>query len=315
MRITLKVLFIIIFLSASALQAATGHGGVPGIQQRLNLDARFMSLGSAYDAVSYDSDGIYYNPAGLVTLANPIVTLSYLPVWDNLTHIFFAGIGFDTKYLPIGIGFINMSTKGIKQRTDSPEVEGLMEYRDFTLYAATGVEVLPHFSLGARSGFYYQKIYTYEGWGIGADLSFLWRVKDPYKYTKNKLMRILQPISFGIILYNVLPPQITLSTGSISFPLLVKGSLTYRYPTLWKILNIETGFGVESIPDGNSTIVNSGIELTMWKFFFLRGGYKITDKTFTIGSGVTMRDITFDYGLSLLSAGINYYTINVKVEF
>ncbi|HEC93508.1 MAG TPA: hypothetical protein ENI51_11115, partial [Candidatus Atribacteria bacterium] len=130
--------FISIFLACLSFNLySSGHGGVSGVQQRISIDARFMSLADAYDAISYDSSSTYFNSGGLVNIANPVLFVSYMPVWDNLTHIFFLGTGFRTEYLPVGIGIVNMGSTGIKVRSDSPEVDSLMDYKDISLFVSS----------------------------------------------------------------------------------------------------------------------------------------------------------------------------------
>lgn len=308
--------FISIFLACLSFNLySSGHGGVSGVQQRISIDARFMSLADAYDAISYDSSSTYFNSGGLVNIANPVLFVSYMPVWDNLTHIFFLGTGFRTEYLPVGIGIVNMGSTGIKVRSDSPEVDSLMDYKDISLFVSSAYEILPAFSVGLRTGFYYQSILNYNDWGIGLDISFLWRAKNPYEFTKSKVMRILQPISFGIIFYNILPPTINLCYKNVSFPLMIKNSITYRFKTLWKVVNPELGIGMEFIPAAKSFNFNIGTEFILWRCFYIRSGYKITEKIFTIGTGVDMMNITVDYGITPLSGGFNFYTLNLKIEF
>ncbi|MBN1898534.1 MAG: hypothetical protein JW827_07125, partial [Spirochaetes bacterium] len=275
---------ITIFMVISLISYSRGHGGVTGFQQRINIDAKFMSLADAYDAITYDSSSIYYNPGGLVNIKDTVLFVSYMPVWDNLTHIYFVGAGFDTGFLPLGIGVINIGSTGIKERSDSPEVIDLLDYQDISLFASTGLELVNGFSIGVRGGFYYQKVSTYHDWGAGLDASFLWRVKNPYDFTKSRIMRILQPISFGVIFYNILPPEINLYEKSIKFPLMVKGSLSYRFRTAWNFLDTEIGLGIESISELDSYQYNTGIEFKLWKIFYIRGGYKIEDEIFTLGS-------------------------------
>ncbi|MDD5065817.1 MAG: hypothetical protein PHF84_02095 [bacterium] len=308
------LVFLILFSIPHDLCSLSG-GGISGVLQRVNLDARFMSLGSAFDSLSYDASGVYYNPAGLAFLPDMMLLASYMPVWDNLTHLFFVGTGFKTKYFPMGVGLISVDTSGIKVRRDSPVVTDLMEYGEVALFCSGAYEVITSFSVGLRLGFHNLNIYHYNDWGIGADLSLLWHVRNPYEFTKSKLMRFLQPFSLGIVLYNILPPSVKLYQKSVSYPLMMKSSLSYQFRTIGNFLRPELGVGFQSIFENKATDFSTGLELTFWNFFYVRGGYSVVDGMFSIGSGIEMMNIIVDYGLLPLKAGLKFYTLNLKVKF
>lgn len=316
MKKFLKIFIVLISLQLLLTNLySSGHGGASGVQQRITIDAKLLGLANAYDAISYDCSSIYYNSAGLIDTDDPVLFVSYMPVWDNLTDVFFIGTKFRVGSLPLGLGIMNIGSSGIKERDDSPEVKSLIEYKDISCFISSAYEFLPDLSIGIRAGLYFQKIINYNDWGIGLDFSLLWRVTDPYKFTKSKIMRFLNLFSFGVIVYNVLPPKIKLAYKSVSMPLMVKSSISYRFPVLWDFLSPELGFGLETIPVSESSCCNAGLEFTLWKFFYIRAGYKITDKVFTVGSGIDMLNITIDYGLTPIQRGINYYTLNLKIKF
>lgn len=310
-------LYIIILLYVSLLpvQQWGASGGITGVEQRLDLDARMLSLSGAHDALSDNVESIYYNPAGLSFTRKINLFCSYLPVWDNLTSLYFVGTAFSAKYVPIGIGFLNISSEGIPVRSNSPEVTGTAGYQDLSFYLSTAYQIWPGFSTGLRINMIYKDMFNYNDFGFGTDLSILWRVEKPYAFTKSKFMEIVQPISFGLIVRNVIPPSITLKQAEERYPVELVNSLSYRFKEYFKFLRPELGLGLNVIPEYDSTVFNMGLDLTLWSSLFVRTGYKVIDRIFTIGSGIKMRNIIIDYGMSALLIDSNYYTLNLKASF
>lgn len=308
-----SVLVLIFFLYCTIqIQAA---GGYAGASQRLSLDAKMMSLSGAYDSISDSIESIYYNPAGLTFIKDIALSCAYMPVWDNLTSIYFIGSAVSTKYFPVGIGILNIDTEGIPVRSTSPEISKTITYQDISVYLAFGYTLWPGLSTGLRFNITHKKILSYNGTGIGADISFLWRVENPYAFTKNKFMEIVQPVSFGVIFYNVLPPSITLKESRERYPLEIKNSLSYRFKKCFKFLDPELGLGMNMIPKYSSYVFNMGLDLSLWQVLYLRSGYKVTDKVFTIGTGVKMKNVIVDYGMSSLVVDRSIYTLNMKIFF
>lgn len=308
-------IFLLFFHTLKNPLYSLSQGGVFGFQQRIDFDARLMSLAGSCDALAFDVNSIYYNPSGLTHISRPSLSVAYMPVWDNLTQIFFIGTGFKTKYVPIGIGVINLNSEGIKQRGDTPDIISLMEYRDLSFFAGTAYEIIPYLSIGARIGFYYLQLFQYNDWGLGLDLSLLWRFENRIRFTKSKLLRIMRPISLGLVFNNILPPSMKLYETKTSFPLMIKNSISYRFPTLYKIFNSELGMGLEIIPIHKIYNFSFGAEFKLWNILYLRSGYSISKETFTIGTGIDVNNIIVDYGVMPLKAGIRFYTINCKIKF
>lgn len=317
--ISKKNAFFTVFLTLLSLLITYPHslfsGGFAGVEQRISLDAKMMSLGGSYDAISDNVESIYFNPAGLVFIEKISMLCSYMPVWDNLTRIYFIGSAFKTRYVPVGVGILNISTEGIPVRSSSPEVSRTIDYADLSFYVSTAYTIWPGLSAGLRINLLYKDILGYNDVGIGTDLAFLWRVDRPYTYTKSKLMKAIKPISFGLVLNNLIPPSITLKEDRETYPLEIKNSISYRFQKQFNLLEPELGIGLDMVPQFDSYLVNIGLDLKLWDLLFVRTGYRFMDNVFTIGTGVKMRTVIFDYGMSGLATERTFYTLNLKAYF
>ncbi len=305
---------ILILISISPYLHSAYTGGIPGQQLQYSIDAKIEGSADANEALSDDVNSIYYNPAGLTHIKKHMILGSYLPYWDSLTYAFFIGFGIKTKYLPFGIGTLNIITDGIKIRQQTPEVIEIAKYQTTLLFFSTGYQIIEGLSIGLRINIVYEHILDYEDMGTGIDCALLWRAKNPYSYTKNKFLKIIKPISIGITVYSLLPPFIKLEQTQEKFPLMLKSGLSYRFNKLLGFINFEPAAGLETVPDYNISNFNIGGELGFWKVVYLRGGYKITQNIFAAGVGFDLKNTAVDYGMTFLPIQENLYTLNIKIR-
>ncbi|MBN1897750.1 MAG: hypothetical protein JW827_03150 [Spirochaetes bacterium] len=287
----------------------------PGLTQILSTDARMMSLGEAFHSLSDDVDSVSYNPAGLTHLKNIMFSCSYLPVWDSLTTVYFFGFAYPQETIPFGIGFFNASTDGILIRADSPEVLRKTRYQDISLFLAGGYAIVPGMSLGLRLNMNYLKIVNYDHFRLGTDLAFLWRMENPYGFTKSKILRALKPFSLGVTLNNLFSTPLKLKQTSETDPLNIFSSLSYRFKRIGRFIEPELGLGFDLVPEYSESSINAGLELILWKVLFLRSAYKFREGSFTLGTGFRAWDIKLDLALSNLEIDQNFYSFSIKVNF
>ncbi len=311
-----KFFIIILFILISKVPIySSSIGGIAASQQRYSVDAKLMSVSDSFDAFSSDVSSIYYNPAGLSFIRRVKAFASYIPVWDSLTHIFFIGVTIPTRYVPIGIGTLNIMTDGIKLRDDSPETIAISHYNNTIFLLSTSYTIFKGFYVGIRFNIIYQHILDYTKTSGGMDFAFMWRVNNPYEFTKSKLMRILQPVTIGFIFYNLIPPTFKFIQEEEKFPCMIRSAISYRSKRIKKILKIEYGIGIDLIPKYKSVILTTGIEMILWNIFYIRGGYKFSDKSITLGSGIDFNNISVNYGFHPLNISKNFYTFDIRIRF
>lgn len=310
-----KNYYILLLLTIFLNYNAVFSNGFHGAEQIIALDARMMSLADSFNSLSDNIESVYYNPAGLTHIQNIIFSCSYMPIWDNQTSIYFFSMAFPNKHIPFGIGFLNISTDGILVRSNSPEVDHKTSYQNITGLLSGAYYIQPYISIGLRLKFDYKKILYYNDWSIGQDISFLWRKKNPYAHTNDKILKILQPVSFGVTFYNVLSLPLKLKESRERYPIIISSSISYRFKKIFNFINTELGLGWGMVPQYKEHSLNIGLELIIWKIFYMRNGYKISDQAFSIGTGIKAWDMMVDFGLSTLEINKNFYTLNLKIKF
>lgn len=290
-------------------------GGAPGVEQRYNVDGHNEAQAGACDALSDNVSSIYYNPAGLAWAKGVVFMGSYLPLWDSETYAFFAGVSIKIKYFCLGFGTLNIMADDLILRGQDALITGSTAYRDSLFILSIGSRIISGLSAGIRANLVYQNVLQYHDMGIGMDFSLLWRPELPYLDTENTFLAVVNPISLGIIVYNVLGPGIKLNRAEERFPLMLKAGISYRFRQILSVLNIEPVFGMESVPEYKTLKFSPGLEFRLWKVFSIRTGYRITDKQLTVGSGIDARNITVDYGMRFLGIEKNLYVFSIKVNF
>ncbi len=141
MRIKLHRLILIAFLAAL--------GGPPPAQaafEDLGVSARALGMGDAFTAVADDVYDIYYNPAGLATLDQPEIGISYSKLFPGLTdnsnlQNSFVGyenpIGSDGRWGTVGFAWNNFDLAGL--------------YQENSAYASYGNAIIPGKLYGGAS--------------------------------------------------------------------------------------------------------------------------------------------------------------------
>jgi len=237
------------------------------------------------------------------------------PIWSIFFNIDYFSLVIDNRYIPFGIGLLNSRTEGIAIRNDTPEISRLSSVQDITIFLSGGYEFVKGLSTGLRLKFNYKDILGHTDTGLGADIAFLWRRENPSAFTKSGILKILQPFSFGIVFYNILPPDIKLNDSADKYPIIIRTSISYRFGKIFNFIEPETSLGFDTAPEYEFVNFNVGLELVLLEALYLRSGYKITEKDFTIGTGLKVWDIIIDFGMSSIPVKSNYYNLTFKVQF
>ncbi|MDD5067319.1 MAG: hypothetical protein PHF84_09760 [bacterium] len=311
MKNIFQIIIILLYFQVKFVQSAESAG----TGQMLSPDARMAGLAGSFDALSDSVDSVYYNPAGLGMMENIMFNGSYMPGWDTLTSVYYFSAAFPNQVLPFGIGYCNVDSGGIPVRDSSPEIVRTADFRNINTFVSGAYALAPGLSFGLRVRVNYVSLYTSQDWGAGADLAFLWRRPDPYSFTKSSFLETIQPISFGLVLYNLYSSGIRLKDSVEKSPMILKAGLSYRFRTLFKFLEPEPGLGMEGIPEYKTWLFSAGLDLVFWDIAFLRAGYKISENVFTMGTGVNVWDMTLDFSLSFLPLSSNFYNLNLKIKF
>lgn len=299
----MKRILFITFLSL--LIWTTGHAG-SGITGPafLNIEPspEAVGMGSAFTAASYDISGIFWNPAGIGSAAQPKLFTTYMFYIQDCNY------GFVGYSVPVGtIGNLGFSVSGIRipgieirtSNTEQPDAT-----KDF-YYASAGItyanSLPPYLDFGVTLKGIYGRFDSYSGYSIAVDAGGIYSV--------------LQNLKAGLSVSNLGMPMRFISQPD-NLPINVRAGIMYEpIPQMTKLSSDFILFIYE-----NKYFVNFGFEFKPLRFIAFRAGYKLgTDlgilSGLTLGAGFYVFNTSIDYAFVPYGDLGNTHRISLGVGF
>jgi len=264
-------------------------GGLPGSFSRQGVGARALGIAGAFAGIADDAGAVYWNPAGLALLIKPELTVNHITLFAG-TNNDFIGYGMPLKkFGAVGAGYLRQTSGDFQKREtpfDAPTSFAITSSMlqlgwGITLPAAYTSDFIPgQISLGLAVKNIAQQIDTVSGSGAGADAGLL------YRYGKD--------FSVGVVVWNLLPPAVTLVSKADSFPRVLDIAPAYTRvigKDLKAALAARTNYYAGSFHPG------VGSELRYLDRFALRAG--IEAKGISLGVGARLSNYQLDYALLL----------------
>jgi len=273
----MRIILLILLVTASCYGAGKGEGGGSifcGFN--LGVGVRARALGDTYVAVADDALSMYWNTAGLVNVKGRELYLAYHKFLVDITH----------QYLVFAQKVANNSSMGLSlYLIDYGEIEKVEETGDMWKpigkyeakegYIGLGYSfyVNEEASLGGQLKFIRQRIDTSKLNTIAIDLGSLWKLTDN--------------LSLGIVINNIGG-----RVGEDRLQSNYKIGLAHRYNNR-AVVGILTAMDATVYSDKSKHELNIGSELSIYKCFFVRAGYKCYryqgSNKFSVGGGLQLR--------------------------
>ena len=279
-----------------------GSAGSPGEYLATSANsAKAFGMGSAFTGLADDVSAIYFNPAGLSQLNSKQFCALFAPIFPGL-GINLYSLSYShpiLKYGRAGINWLGIFSDdyiGYDFRGYQTGITYSENINNFLLsYASPTFKGV--LSGGANIKFIFHSIEGYgrNYFGLGLDLAGFYK---PFPY-----------LSTGLMLQNIVPPKMSLSSTKEFFPLNLRfgiaGNLLkfVKQPiTIAFDLNFIELLSWQKNNSKPQIRYFSGIEYQFLKILALRAGFNF--KEITAGLGVSYFGITLDY-----SYGYNYKTL------
>lgn len=241
---------------------------------KIGTSARATAMGSAYTAVADNAEGVYWNPAGIVSVRGSQLNVSQTE-WPADINLSYAAYVFNPRSIP---GTFAISARAlwmdpqIERTAYSPEGTGrLFDSGMSTLGLTYARFFTDKFSAGATLHYMNMGLADYSVNAALADVGILYRIG-------------IQGMKIGMSIQS-LGSEVTFDERSA------------RLPTMFKV-----GFAFEPIRTGNQRLIassefqhpvdnaeraNFGLEYNMSNRMFLRGGYNLNydAEGFAAGAG------------------------------
>ncbi len=270
---------LIIVMMLTSLYAEKGDYGTDSIFIE-GAGTRAYAMGNAYVALSDNSEGVFYNPAGLTNLERQHITLLHYPLYEGTLY------NAVTYALPIldfgspGLGFYRVYTPSIEVYDEYNFKTGEISFQEYKATISYAKKVNDDLSFGVNINIFNLNLDRVNAFSFGGDAGLLY---EPFSF-----------LNIGFVVHNLIKPSFTLQDTKEELPMiLTAGGLIKIYSGIFK-LNIpfdatkseETGFKFRA-----------GAEIALFDLLSLRSGYN--DDRISFGAGLNFIGISIDYAYVL----------------
>jgi hypothetical protein len=280
----LTVILAAILILAMVGGALAGEPGTAGFMfLRLGNGARASGMGEAFTAVEGDATSIYWNPAGMagvegvelnVTHNEWLMDIRFEQI--SVVNEMFGGAG--------GISFTGVYYGKLDRYGDYPSLtpDGTFSPYDLAVSAGYARDIIPNLAIGAAFKVIYEKIDFESATGYALDFGIIHKSKIEGLTLAASALNLGPQSKF--VEEKFYPP----------FQLRLGGAYLVERETLRGGL-LMTADGV--FPNDNDAKLHFGVEYRYQTMLAVRFGYKsgYTVQGFTMGAGVTYRNLRFDY--------------------
>jgi hypothetical protein len=289
---------VIAVLSFGVLYAQNPNLGTSGAQfLKIPVGARAAALGGSFTAFGDDASAIFWNPAGIVGVQGGALTASYAEWWagSRLNHA--AYIQSFGEVGSFGLSFTSMTMDKVEVTTeDQPEGTGqYFDAQDLMLGLTYARRLTDNFRIGITAKYVRERIWNESASGLAVDIG------TQYRIGYRDLRLGMSVTNFGGDLtfdgrdlgvkYDVTPSTATerllpaqLQSEEYPLPLHFQVGLALS-PYISDDFSVLLATDVIH-PNDNKELVTAGIEVTIVRAVYLRGGYRFGDDTARGSAGV-----------------------------
>ncbi|MBN1383445.1 MAG: PorV/PorQ family protein [Elusimicrobia bacterium] len=252
---------------------AAGEGTATATFLRLEQGARALGMGGAFTAIADNSDGIYYNPAGIAQIRkDKELAFTYSSMYQDISCSF---LSFATPTSPesgsgtFGMGVTYLTVDGIEKTDSSGNKLGDMSIYNMaaTLAYATKSDGL---SIGIAGKYIQQDYDVQSGGGYAGDAGFI------IELTENTLFLGASALNIG--------PKAKIGDVKNKLPMNLRAGIAYK-PTA----SLTLATDLEQPNDADNKI-HAGIEFAYNPMLSVRAGYKtiknLSNAGLTAGVGI-----------------------------
>jgi len=275
---------------------AQGESGVAGTHSnfKLGVGARALALGNAYVAEPYDATTIYWNPGGLDYIQQKNVSLFYTNLLYGTQYYFLGYVHPTISFGTLGVGIINIGVGDIEERGDDIEPGGIGTYSNYQILFSYGKQLPWNMAVGLNlkidhqefSGFLLSDIGT-SGTGIGADVGILYR--------PNVTNFLLDGLSLGLTVQNLVGSRLKLDTGTDAYPINVRFGLAK--PILKNEWGNQFAIFMDFEQGANEPLrFHAGTEYVFQNMAMLRLGMNNNQLSFGAGAAFNLFQLDYSFG-------------------
>lgn len=325
-----KLLFVVFAISAAMYAGDIKFGKYAGEFMSIGVGGRALGLGSTYVAMANDVTAGYWNPAGLVRINYPEISLMHDERYGNLVNYDYVGFAVpygkntinlesqEKEYNAASFGFsvIRLGVDGIpdtrKAWADSngnglfddgvnlrPDYNAITFFNasDWAMYFTYSKQQSEDFSWGANVKLIRRNIGEFHGTGIGFDVGALYTPTENLFVGANLQDATTTMVAWSTGTYELISP--TLKLGAVYYFEMFNGRFG---PALGADVRFEgRKYSSTAYLGPISFDPQAGLEFDYNKIVAIRAGYNEIGNL-TLGAGIHLRKLDIDYSFAKFDA-------------
>ncbi len=276
----MKRIVLLFVILLPAVMFAAGETGLAAL--KIGISARASGMGEAFTATADDASGLFWNPAGTAWVTKRQASFTYNQWLQDISHNS-AGIVFPSSKGVIGLGIMLNSVDDFERRIiASEEPLGTFSIQDVSFSLSYAKMMGSKLSLGVRTAFLYEKIYTESSSGFAFDLG------ARYSLISDKLFAAAALQNLGSMSEMVIE--------SVELPKVLRAGLAYHFPMFPGSQALIAALDYVQYLEGDSHI-HAGLEYNPVSVITLRTGFQTgyEEKSISAGFGLDFGFIVIDY--------------------
>lgn len=248
----------------------------------IGAGARALGMGGGFISLADDASAIYYNPAGLPNLNYQEFSFMHIDLFEGTSYNYAGWVFPDSKLGGVGIGFFRIGTDDIERKTNFIS-NGTFGYSQSQILFSYGQVLGDKFSFGGSFKIVNQTLDSLSDYGFGFDVGFS--------------LKLTNHISSGLILRDIIPSEIKLSSLTETTPTTIAGGIGLKNISIHEKSLLNAAIELEKI-ENRSTKIHVGGELMFNQKFALRTGYDKDNISF--GTGMILNRVKIDYAYKIM---------------
>ena len=295
-------LILLIIISLSGTLYGGSSGGSAGELLNFGAGARTLGMGRVGTGLCDDASAPYYNPAGIYQIDPREVLFMHSTLPMGTRYDYLSYIHSTERFGSFGISMVYVSVGGVEDRDINNNRIGEFGETEFVTMISYARSIWSFISLGMNYKVAYHSISHWNDFGQGLDLSTL--------ILPNK------PLSFGLMVKNLIKPTLTLRDSKDEYPLIIRSGVSYK--TMQDRLIFCTDM---SWSEDRGSLFFGGLEYQIHRFVDLRLGLDNNFSTYGVGISFPLPGYTLrtDYTFLHNYAGSGFYTsthnFSLSLEF
>lgn len=300
MKKTFFVTVILFFLNTIIFSS----GGVGNDFLRINPNAKSASMSNAYSAIGGDVNSIYFNPAGLMLIKNPVISLTHFSSFGDTNYEYFCGAYPLGVFGTAGLGVLYNYTFCFVEYDEFGDEAGNIDNRDITITLSYSYPVASFFLTGINLKYFNSFLYKYSKTGFAGDIGTLVIIgKNPDVYGA----LVVQNIGYQTAYIDIVDEM----------PINFKAGLGCKF-SIFDTTAITIAIDTNRLMTKDELpTLDIGGDLCFQKFLSIRGGIGLRHdaERFSFGFGINLQDVQFSYAYQPFDFLGDTHRLTLDIEF